>query len=76
MHNKDHPSKVNAGDTTVGRSSPITIGGFIAIGAGLGIVVGLLLDDLVLGMLYGAGLGTVVGAVRETLPRPVDGEIP
>jgi hypothetical protein len=53
------------------NSPTIVLGSLIGIGAGLGLVVGILLGDLALGMTFGAGLGTVVGAVLETR-RPVD----
>jgi hypothetical protein len=49
----------------------IVLGSLIGIGAGLGLVVGILLGNLALGMTFGAGLGTMVGAVLETR-RPVD----
>ena len=43
------------------------MGAIIGIGAGLGLVVGLLmLDNLTLGLLAGAGVGTVVGAIWES----------
>lgn len=55
------------------RANPpmIVLGSLIAIGAGLGMVAGLLFGDMLLGMLYGAGIGTVVGAVYEMWRRSV-----
>jgi hypothetical protein len=61
------------------RANPPTIvlGSLIVIGAGLGMVVGLLLGNMLLGMIYGAGIGTVAGVVLETLRRRrVDGTPP
>ena len=48
------------------RAHPPTIvlGALIAIGAGLGIVVGLLFGNMLIGMLIGAGLGTLIGALH------------
>ena len=37
----------------------------IGIGAGIGLIFGVLLDNVALGLVAGAGLGTVAGAVLE-----------
>jgi uncharacterized membrane protein len=42
------------------------MGALIGIGAGFGLVLGVLLDNMVMTMLAGAALGTVAGAVVET----------
>ncbi|MDI6900932.1 MAG: hypothetical protein QMC79_04480 [Anaerosomatales bacterium] len=44
----------------------VSMGTFIALGAALGLVVGLLAEQMVIGLAIGAGLGTVGGAVFET----------
>ncbi|GAA4001473.1 hypothetical protein GCM10022631_10040 [Deinococcus rubellus] len=49
--------------------SAFGVGFFISIGAGVGVVAGTLLGDLVAGMMYGAGAGVVVGAVVEMYRR-------
>ncbi|WP_185974782.1 hypothetical protein [Deinococcus detaillensis] len=54
--------------------SAFGVGFFISTGAGVGVVAGTLLGDLVAGMMYGAGAGVIVGAVvemyRRQLPPP------
>lgn len=47
-----------------------TVGAAIAIGAGIGLVGGLLSDNPLFGLLIGAGLGVVAGAVRSTHRPP------
>jgi hypothetical protein len=47
----------------------VGIGVTIAVGAGLGLIFGLMLDSLALGLAVGAGLGTVVGAILESNRR-------
>lgn len=49
--------------------SAFGVGFFISIGAGLGMTAGVLLGDLVLGMMFGAGAGVMVGAVVEMYRR-------
>jgi hypothetical protein len=52
----------------VGDWSPGTYPGLgLVVGAALGVVVGILLDNLAMGLLGGAGLGLVLGAVVMTL---------
>ena len=40
-------------------------GSLIGIGAGVGLVFGIILDNLTMGMAIGAGLGTAAGAILE-----------
>lgn len=49
-----------------GMSAYMSMGVLIALGAGAGIVIGLLVDQFVMGLAIGAGLGTVAGAVFES----------
>lgn len=52
------------------KPSPyLGMGALIGIGAGFGLILGLLLDSMPMGMIVGAGLGTVAGAVVETRRR-------
>ncbi|MGY2896404.1 hypothetical protein [Deinococcus sp. UYEF24] len=59
-------------------TSPMThrpafsLGSLIGIGAGMGLVAGILLSDLVVGMMYGAAAGTLVGSVLEVHGRRAD----
>jgi uncharacterized membrane protein len=46
-------------------SDHIGMGALIGIGAGVGLVFGIILDNLTMGMAIGAGLGTAAGAIRE-----------
>jgi hypothetical protein len=50
-----------------GYSAPtyayVGMGAAIAIGAGIGLVFGTMLDNIALGLACGAGLGTVAGAI-------------
>ena len=43
------------------------LGVSIALGAGIGLLFGLMLGQPILGMIGGAGAGVVVGAIREGL---------
>jgi hypothetical protein len=49
----------------------IAVGAGISIGAGLGLVTGMLFGDTMLGMIAGAGIGTVIGAVYELWRCPI-----
>ena len=51
---------------TGGRTPLLGMGAIIGIAAGLGLFLGILLDNLVLWMLIGAALGTVAGAAVES----------
>jgi uncharacterized membrane protein len=46
-------------------SDHIGMGALIGIGAGVGLVFGIILDNLTMGMAIGAGLGTAAGAILE-----------
>lgn len=64
----DHTGAAGAGDESAAtRLRNTNFGVGIVIGAGLGMIAGLLFGDLVLGMLCGAGIGIVVDAVRNLL---------
>lgn len=47
-------------------SDYISMGVLIALGAGTGMIIGILVDQFVMGMAIGAGLGTVAGAIFES----------
>lgn len=57
-----------------GKGQPVFLGmgTLIGIGAGFGLVLGVLLENMVLFMLAGAAVGTVAGAVSETLRRDAE----
>jgi len=44
-------------------------GAALAVGAGLGLVLGTLLDNLAIGLAAGAGIGVVAGAMLESRGR-------
>lgn len=51
---------------STGGSKPfLNIGATLSLGAGIGLVLGLLLNNLVLWMMIGTGIGFWVGAVLE-----------
>jgi uncharacterized membrane protein len=52
--------------TGKGRTPVLGMGALIGIGAGLGMVIGIFFNNLVLGLTIGAALGTVTGAVVES----------
>jgi len=47
----------------------VGMGALIGIGAAIGLIFGLMLDNLVWGLIVGAAIGTVAGAVLETNRR-------
>jgi hypothetical protein len=64
------PSQANKAKAPAGNPISIDSGTFIALGAGLGVIAGILSGNLVLGLLIGAGIGTVAGAARSTVKPP------
>ena len=46
---------------------PLEFGAWIALGAGVGAALGVILDDLALGLALGAGMGVAIGAGLESL---------
>lgn len=57
-----------------GAVDPTGMGTFIAIGAGMGLIFGTMLDNLAMGLAAGAGFGTVLGAIVETGRRQKKGK--
>lgn len=57
-------------DKPAGNQPNVNVGASIALGAGMGLVAGILSRNPLLGLLVGAGLGTVVGAVRSSHRAP------
>lgn len=51
--------------SSTNRRRPSDMGLAIAIGAGIGMILGLMIDNPLTGMLMGAGLGVIAGAIRN-----------
>lgn len=67
MTEKRRPSdKAPETDQPAEKTPSHNVGAVIAIGAGMGLVVGLLSGNPLVGLLIGAGLGAVAGAARST----------
>ncbi len=64
-----HKEPVDRGDI---EKEPEYIGTGLAIGAGIGLIVGMFLDQLVYGLLIGTAIGLIIGSIldaRERLDR-------
>jgi hypothetical protein len=73
--NSNDAIPADSGAEAAGHPPNTALGVLIGIGAGLGMLVGLLFGHQTLGITYGAGIGTIVGAVLETR-RPVAVQLP
>ncbi len=53
----------NKAPDTDAKSRANALGVWVAIGAGVGVAFGLIIDQLALGIAFGAGAGVVIGSI-------------
>ena len=68
----DQNSKKDIGDKGTDERFALRLAIFIVVGAGLGVVLGLLSSDLMAGVIYGPGAGVLIGSVLEMDRRRID----
>ena len=56
----------NKAPATDAKKKANALGVWIAVGAGVGVAFGLIIDQLALGIALGAGAGVVIGSILES----------